>query len=167
MPGTSVTELMAELAELENPKVRAVNEKHGDDHGVNLSKLRVSRAPKVQDWLVNYVVKKNAHVEGLRVAWMDDADPMVASAGWALTSDRVAKKPAGLNLPGLLDTVEEQMKDAPDRPQWAMNQTLATIGIEHEEHRARAVATALLKTSLRRWIRSRVCPSFASGPCSV
>ena len=31
---------MAELATLEDPKIRAVNEKHGDDHGVNLSKLR-------------------------------------------------------------------------------------------------------------------------------
>ena len=31
---------MAELAALEDPKIRAVNEKHGDDHGVNLGKLR-------------------------------------------------------------------------------------------------------------------------------
>lgn len=187
MSGTTVSGLMAELAELENPKVRAVNERHGDDHGVNLSKLRAiakrlktqqplardlwatgdtaarllsllicrpkeydggeldsmlrqARAPKVQDWLVNYVVKKNAHAEELRVAWMDDADPLVASAGWALTSDRVAKgKTEGLDLPGLLDTIEAQMKDAPDRLQWAMNTCLATIGIEHEELRARAL----------------------------
>jgi 3-methyladenine DNA glycosylase AlkD len=40
MSKTIVAELMAELAALENPKMRAVNEKHGDDHGVNLSKLR-------------------------------------------------------------------------------------------------------------------------------
>ncbi|GAA1365770.1 DNA alkylation repair protein [Arthrobacter rhombi] len=181
-----VNDVMAELADLENPKMRAVNERHGDDHGVNLSKLRSiakrlktqqplarelwttddtaarllallickpkefdggeldsmlrqSRAPKVQDWLVNYVVKKNANVENLRVVWMDDPDPVVASAGWALTSDRVAKKPEGLDLPGLLDTIEAQMKDAPERLQWAMNQTLATIGIEHEEYRPRAL----------------------------
>ncbi|TVZ84180.1 hypothetical protein FB157_121104 [Streptomyces sp. BK340] len=31
---------MAEPGELEDPKARAVNEKHGDDHGVNLSKPR-------------------------------------------------------------------------------------------------------------------------------
>jgi 3-methyladenine DNA glycosylase AlkD len=37
---TMVAEVMAELAELEDPKTREVNEKHGDDHGVNLSKLR-------------------------------------------------------------------------------------------------------------------------------
>lgn len=184
---TAVAGVMAELAELENPQMRAVNERHGDDHGVNLSKLRAiakrlktqqplarelwatgdtaarllallvckprefdggeldamlraSRAPKVQDWLVNYVVKKNAHVEDLRLAWMGDADPVVAGAGWALTSDRVAKgKSDGLDLPGLLDTIEAQMQEAPDRLQWAMNQTLATIGIEHEEHRDRAL----------------------------
>src|SRR5687768_3690204 len=101
---TDVTGLLAELAALEDPRAREVNERHGDDHGVNLGKLRAiakrlktqqdlarelwatgdtaarllallvcrpnafgrndldamlreARAPKVQDWLVNYVVK--------------------------------------------------------------------------------------------------------------
>jgi 3-methyladenine DNA glycosylase AlkD len=40
MTGTTVTEVMAELAALEDPKTRKVNAKHGDDHGVNLAKLR-------------------------------------------------------------------------------------------------------------------------------
>jgi 3-methyladenine DNA glycosylase AlkD len=101
--------------------------------------LRQARAPKVHDWLVNYVVKKSPHVEELRLAWFTDADPVVASAGWALTTDRVAKKPEGLDLPGLLDIIEAEMKDAPDRLQWAMNHCLAQIGIEHAELRARAV----------------------------
>lgn len=101
--------------------------------------LRETRAPKVHDWLVNYVVKKSPHAEDLRVAWTADADPIVASAGWALTSERVAKKPEGLDLAGLLDAIETEMKDAPDRLQWAMNACLAQIGIEHAEHRARAL----------------------------
>jgi 3-methyladenine DNA glycosylase AlkD len=177
---------MAELAELEDPRAREVNERHGDDHGVNLGKLRAiakrlktqqdlarelwatgdtaarllallacrpkafgrdeldamlreSRAAKVQDWLVNYVVKKGPHAEDLRVAWLSDPDPVVAAAGWALTSERVAKAPEGLDLPGLLDVIEAQMKDAPDRLQWAMNTCLAQIGIEHAGHRARAL----------------------------
>lgn len=182
----TVGEVMAELAELEDPKARAVNEKHGDDHGLNLGKLRAiakrlktqpelarelwatgdtaarllailicrpkaferdeldamlreARTPKVHDWLVNYVVKKSPHSEQLRVAWSADPDPVVASAGWALTTERVAKKPEGLDLAGLLDVVEAQMSDAPDRLQWAMNHCLAQIGIEHAEHRARAL----------------------------
>jgi 3-methyladenine DNA glycosylase AlkD len=184
--GTGVEELMAELAGLEDPRAREVNERHGDDHGVNLSKLRAiakrlktqhelalglwatgdtaarllallvcrpkalsrgeldtmlreSRAAKVQDWLVNYVVKKGPHAEELRVAWLADPDPVVASAGWALTSERVAKMPEGLDLAGLLDVIEAEMKDAPDRLQWAMNTCLAQIGIEHPGHRARAL----------------------------
>ena len=184
--GTTAAEVMAELAELEDPRIRDVNARHGDDHGVNLGKLRAlakrlktqqelagelwgtgdtaarllallicrpkafdrdeldvmlrqAHTPKVQDWLVNYVVKKNPHAEELRVAWFADPDPVVASAGWALTTDRVAKKPEGLDLPGLLDIIEAQMKDAPDRLQWAMNHCLAQIGIEHPEHRARAI----------------------------
>jgi 3-methyladenine DNA glycosylase AlkD len=102
--------------------------------------LRQARAPKVHDWLVNYVVKKSPHAEQLRVAWTADADQVVASAGWALTTERVAKKPEGLDLPGLLDIIEADMKDAPDRLQWAMNHTLAQIGIEHADQRARAIA---------------------------
>jgi 3-methyladenine DNA glycosylase AlkD len=183
---TMVAEVMAELAGLEDPKMRAVNERHGDDHGVNLGKLRAlakrlktqqelagrlwgtgdssarllallicrpkafgrdeldvmlreARTPKVHDWLVNYVVKKSPHAEELRLAWFADPDPVVASAGWALTTERVAKKPEGLDLAGLLDVIEAEMKDAPDRLQWAMNHCLAQIGIEHAEHRARAV----------------------------
>ena len=186
MTQTSVADLLAELAALEDPKVRVVNERHGDDHGVNLTKLRAvakrlkvqqdlarelwatgdtaarllallicrpklferdeldsmlreSRTPKVHDWLVNYVVKKNAHVDELRAAWFTDPDPVVASAGWALTTERVAKKPDGIDLAGLLDVVDAGMKDAPDRLQWAMNSCLATIGIEHAEHRTRAL----------------------------
>ena len=134
---TGVAEVMAELAALEDPKARAVNEKHGDDHGVNLGKLRAvakrlktqqelalelwatgdtaarllallicrpkafsrdqldtmlreARRPKVHDWLVNYVVKKSPHAEDLRETWFADPDPVVASAGWALTTERVA-----------------------------------------------------------------------------
>ncbi|MFI6326715.1 DNA alkylation repair protein [Micromonospora chersina] len=177
---------MAELAALEDPKARQVNERHGDDHGVNLGKLRAlakrlktqqdlacqlwqtgdtaarllallvcrpkafardeldvmlreARTPKVHDWLVTNVVKKNPHAEELRVAWSADPDPVVASAGWALTAERVAKKPEGLDLAALLDVIEAEMKDAPDRLQWAMNNCLAQIGIDHAEHRARAV----------------------------
>jgi 3-methyladenine DNA glycosylase AlkD len=184
--GATVDEVMAELATLEDARAREVNEKRGDDHGVNLSKLRAvakrlktqqdlarqlwetddtaarllallicrpkvftrgeldamlreARAPKVHDWLVNYVVKKSPYSEELRQAWFADPDPVVASAGWALTTERVAKSPEGLDLQGLLDIIEAGMKDAPDRLQWAMNHCLAQIGIEHPGHRARAI----------------------------
>ncbi|WP_435831814.1 DNA alkylation repair protein [Nocardia salmonicida] len=177
---------MAELAVLDDPRIRAVNEKHGDDHGVNLTELRAlakrlktqpvlarllwdtddtaakllallicrpkiferdeldamirqARTPKVHDWLVNYVVKKNPHAEELRTVWFADPDPVVASAGWALTTERVAKKPDGLDLTGLLDLIEAQLKTAPDRLQWAMNHCLAQIGIDHPDRRARAL----------------------------
>ncbi|MGW9349033.1 DNA alkylation repair protein [Nocardiopsis flavescens] len=185
-PATTAAEVLAELAELEDPKIRRVNERHGDDHGVNLTRLRAvakrlgrqqdlavglwetgdtaarlvallvcrprafgrgeldamlrgARTPKVHDWLVNYVVKKSPHAEELRLAWSADPDPVVASAGWALTTDRVGRRPEGLDLSALLDTVEARMKDAPDRLQWAMNECLARIGIDHPAYRERAV----------------------------
>lgn len=185
-PGSTAAEVVEILAALEDPRARAVNEKHGDDHGVNLTKLRAvakqlktnqelalelwaaggtparlvallickpraftseqldtmlreSRAPKVHDWLVNYVVKKSPCAEALRLSWLLDPDPVIASAGWALTSERVAKQPEGLNVEGLLDVIEAGMADAPDRLQWAMNWCLTQIGVWHEEYRARAV----------------------------
>ena len=181
----NATDLVKELADLEDAKVRAVNEKHGDAHGINLTKLRAvakrvktqhelsvelwatenpnarllallicsprkfdgdsldkmlrqSQSPKEQDWLVNYVVKKNKSAEELRIRWLADEDSNVASAGWALTSDRVNKKPEGLDLSALLDEIETSMREAPERLQWAMNMCLAYIGIESPEHRERA-----------------------------
>ncbi|MFC3300707.1 DNA alkylation repair protein [Arthrobacter agilis] len=181
----TVDEVLARIAELDDPKVRAVNERHGDDHGVKLAALRSlakglgtqqelarnlwgagdtagqlvavlicrprdlgeqelddmlrhARSPKVNDWLVNYVVRRSPLAEALRLRWFDDSDPVVASAGWALTTDR-ARKPQGLDLAELLDTIERDLSGAPARLQWAMNHTLAQIGIEHEEHRARAI----------------------------
>src|SRR6185295_16930975 len=136
---------------------REVNERHGDDHGVNLGKLRAlakrlktqqelarqlwqtddtaarllallicrpkaferdeldamvreARTPKVHDWLVNYVVKKNPHSEELRRSWFVDPDPVVASAGWALTTERVARNPEGLDLAALLDIIEADLR---------------------------------------------------------
>ncbi|WP_083542166.1 DNA alkylation repair protein [Kribbia dieselivorans] len=182
-----VGELLAELTALDDPKMRAVNERHGDDHGVNLGKLRAiakrlkkqpdlavalwqtddtaarlvallicrpkqfsadeldtmlreARAPKVFDWLINYVVTKSPHAEPLRVGWLADPDPVVASAGWALTTERVKRSPDGLDLTVLLNVIEARMKDAPDRLQWAMNMCLGEIGINHAEHRERVLA---------------------------
>lgn len=40
MGDPTVRDILTELAALDDPKVRAVNERHGDDHGVNLGKLR-------------------------------------------------------------------------------------------------------------------------------
>lgn len=206
MAETTLTEVMDELARLEDPRIRAVNEKHGDDHGVNLSKLRAlakrlktqqelarqlwatddtaarllallicrpkaferdeldvmlrgARTPKVHDWLVNYVVKKHPDAEELRLAWFADPDPAVASAGWALTTERVAKRPEGLDLPGLLDVIEAEMKDAPERLQWAMNHCLAQIGIEHAQHRTRAIGIGERLEVLKDYPTSPGCTS--------
>ena len=45
----TVSDVLAELEALEDPKIRAVNERHGDDHGVNLTRLRaVAKSLKTQ-----------------------------------------------------------------------------------------------------------------------
>ncbi|NQD41941.1 DNA alkylation repair protein [Glutamicibacter halophytocola] len=186
-PESTVAEIQQALAELEDPKARAVNERHGDDFGVNLGKLRAlakalktnqdlaqklwetketpsrlvalliakprsftleqlqawskeASTPKVQAWFLSYIVKKTKLLEELREVLMRENDPVQLAAGWELTAHQVAKDPGRLDLPGLLDIIEDQMLDAPDRLQWAMNTTLAHIGIEHAALRERALA---------------------------
>lgn len=187
MPDTmTFSEVLKELDALEDPKVRAANEKRGDDHGINLLKMRAlakqiktnhalatqlwetgetaprllallickpreftadeldamlreTQVPKVNEWFVSYIAKKTPRAEEMRLRWFDDADPTVAAAAWSLTSERVAKTPDGLDLGDLLDRIERDMKDAPKRPQWSMNETLAQIGINHPHLRARAL----------------------------
>ncbi len=183
---TSLPDALSALAALEDPKARAVNERHGDAHGVNLSKLRglakrigvdptLSRelwssgdvagqllgilvakprdlsadeldamvrdtgSAKAHDWLVNYLVKKSPHAEELRGRWSEDPDPDARAAAWSLTTARVVKDPDGLDLDALLDRIERELADAPAREQWAMNETLAHIGIHHPALRGRAV----------------------------
>lgn len=182
----TVDDVLAELDALEDPKIREVNRRHGNDIGVNLSKLRAiakrlktqhdfaaelwdtgdpqarlvailisspkkytaeqldamlrdTRVPKVQDWLINYILKKNPESEDRRILWMNDVDEDVAAAGWALTSHAVAQGLDNLNLKELLEEIEEQLQQAPDRLQWAMNECLATIGIHSAKHRKRAI----------------------------
>ena len=180
-PAPTLDELMAELTGLADVRIREINERHGDDHAVNLTKLRAiaKRVKKnhplalelwgtgdsaarllailvgrprefsateldamireARTWLVGYVVLKGPHAEELRVTWMADDDPVVASAGWALTANRVVKKPEGLDLLALLDQIEAEMAGAHDRLQWEMNTTLAQIGIENPALRSRAL----------------------------
>jgi len=102
--------------------------------------VRSNRQIPVSDWLNSYVVKAHPEKESLRREWMEDDDPMAARAGWSLTAERVAKAPAGLDLAALLDRIEREMATAAPEPRWTMNNTLATIGIHHPEHRARALA---------------------------
>ncbi|WP_193307770.1 DNA alkylation repair protein, partial [Mycobacterium tuberculosis] len=47
--------------------------------------LHGTQPPKVNDWFVNYVLKKSPLAEVLRRRWFDDPDPTVAAAAWSLT----------------------------------------------------------------------------------
>ena len=94
---------------------------------------------RVADWLNAYVVKVHPDNEELRKKWMHDKDPMAARAGWNLTSQRVVKQADILDITSLLDRIENEMADAAPDAQWTMNFTLAEIGINHPEHRERAI----------------------------
>ena len=58
MTGSALTvdDVLARLADLEDPKIRAVNERHGDDHGVNLTRLRAV-AKEMHQAMVAFVLR--------------------------------------------------------------------------------------------------------------
>lgn len=111
------------------------------------------------DWLIAYVVKEHPQKEALRQAWMADADRWAARAGWALTSERIARSPEGLDLAALLDRIESEMGGAAPEVQWTMNFCLAGVGIHHPEHRPRALAIGEALGIYRDYPVSKGCTS--------
>lgn len=111
------------------------------------------------DWLMTNVVKPHQQKEELRQKWMSDPHPSAARAGWSLTTERVGKSPDGLNLAGLLDRIEKEMADASDYAKWTMNFCLIEIGLEHPEHRQRAIAIGEKAGAYRDYPVSKGCTS--------
>ena len=104
------------------------------------SMVRAASVPQLADWLNSYIVKEHPQKEALREKWMQAKDPWAARAGWNLTAERVARNPAGLDLPALLERIESEMGSAPSPVQWTMNSCLAQIGIHFPAQRKRALA---------------------------
>lgn len=112
---------------------------------------------QVADWLNAYVVALHPDKESLRQKWMKSKDPWSARAGWALTSSRVSKDAAGLDLAALLDRIESEMPKAAPEVQWTMNMTLGNIGIHHAPHRKRALAIGEKIGLYKDWPVSKGC----------
>jgi 3-methyladenine DNA glycosylase AlkD len=109
------------------------------------------------DWLNSYVVKQHPQKEELRVKWMKDKHSSAARAGWSLTTERVIKDPAGLDLEGLLDRIEKEMAKAPELSKWTMNFCLGEIAMNHPKLRARAVKIGEKIGAYKDWPVSKGC----------
>src|SRR5690606_1393445 len=102
---------------------------------------RSTTCPQVADWLNAYVVAQHPDKDSLCEKWMKAKDRWAARAGWNLTASRINKGVVdGLDLTALLNRIEKEMPKAKPEVQWAMNNTLAAIGIHHPQLRKRAVA---------------------------
>lgn len=96
--------------------------------------------PNLADWFLTNIVKLHPGKEALRQKWMASSDMMRRRAGWSLTTERVIKKPEGLDFDALLDRIEAEMATEPEPVQWTMNFCLGQIGITSPSHRDRAIA---------------------------
>ncbi|HEY1015520.1 MAG TPA: DNA alkylation repair protein [Herpetosiphonaceae bacterium] len=121
--------------------------------------VRSATFAQVADWLNGYIVAKHPAKEALRQPWMDDADPWAARAGWALTAERIAKSPDGMDLAALLDRIEAELAGAAPEVQWPMNTCLAHIGIHVPELRGRALAIGETLGVYRDYPVSKGCTS--------
>lgn len=113
----------------------------------------------IADWFYSYVIKEYADKETLRQKWMHTTDVMQARAGWSLTSGCVTRTPELVDIPALLDRIENEMPTAAPEVQWTMNSTLAQIGINHPEYRERALAIGEKLGIYRDYPTSKDCTS--------
>lgn len=156
-------ELAAKLWETGNSDAMALSiliMKPKEVSATELEKMvKVATYTQLADWLASYVLKVHPEKESLRQKWMKSKDVMLSRAGWYLTALKVGKEPADLDIPGLLDRIEKEMGKAPAPSQWTMNTCLAAIGIEHPEHRERAIAIGEKLGVLRDYPTSKGCTS--------
>jgi 3-methyladenine DNA glycosylase AlkD len=113
----------------------------------------------VAEWLNSYVVKQHPDKETLRQQWMTTNHHWAARAGWALTAERVAKNPDGIDLSAILLRIESEMRDADPIVQWTMNSTLAAIGIHFPILRKRAIVIGEKLGVFRDYPVSKGCTS--------
>jgi 3-methyladenine DNA glycosylase AlkD len=90
---------------------------------------------------------------------MKDKHPSVARAGWSLTTERVEKDAAGLDLHALLDRIEKEMGKAPELSKWNMNFCLIAIGVNDPKLRARASKIGETVGAYRDYPVSKGCTS--------
>ncbi len=114
---------------------------------------------RVADWINSYVVRNHPEKESLREKWCNDDNRWASRAFWDLTSERVGKRPEGLDIKALLDRLESEMLDAKPEVQWTMNMCLATIGIHFPKHRKRAIAIGETLGVYRDYPVSKGCTS--------
>jgi 3-methyladenine DNA glycosylase AlkD len=119
---------------------------------------RSTTCAQVAEWMNSYVVAEHPDKESLREKWMKAKDRWAARAGWHFTASRINKDAAAdLDLPALLDRIEQELPKAKPEVQWTMNNTLAAIGIHDAKLRKRAVAIGEKIGLYRDWPASKGC----------
>ena len=111
------------------------------------------------DWLMTNVAKQHPEKETLRQRWMASDHPMLARAGWSLTTERIAKNPEGIDVGALLDRLDNEMGQAAAPTQWNMNFFLIEAGIRYPEYRDRAIGIGERLGLYRDYPASKGCTS--------
>ncbi|MCC6284512.1 MAG: DNA alkylation repair protein [Phycisphaerales bacterium] len=122
------------------------------------SLTRTTSCAQVAEWMNSYVVAQHPEELAFREAWMNDASPWLARAGWHITAGLVNKGGLGeIDPAALLERIARDLPMARPEVQWTMNNTLGAIGIEHPALRTRAIAIGESVGLYRNWPVSKGC----------
>ena len=94
----------------------------------------------VIDWMTSYVIKVHPEMENIRRAWLHDEHLMINRVAWSLTAHQVNHQPEQLDIPAIMNEIENNMARSAPEVQWTMNTTLAQIGIKFPEYRENAIS---------------------------
>ena len=114
------------------------------------------------DWVNSYLVKQHPEKEAQRIAWLGvdaHAEPWLARTAWSLTTERVSKSPAGLDVAEVLQRIDNELATAPEPARWTMNFCLGELGINHAEFRDEAIAIGERVGAYRDYPTSKGCIS--------
>ena len=114
------------------------------------------------DWVNSYLVKQHPEKEALRIAWLGvdaHAEPWLARTAWSLTTERVSKSPAGLDVAEVLQRIDAELASAPEPARWTMNFCLGELGINHAEFRDEVIAIGERIGAYRDYPTSKGCIS--------
>lgn len=87
------------------------------------------------DEFVHNVVVKTPYAGDLASRWLDSPKEMIGRAGWNLLIARVIKRDTdGLDFDALLEKIDAEILNAPQRKQESMNRCLVEIGVHFPEY---------------------------------
>ncbi len=106
----------------------------------DMSQHNENEQNQLADWLLANQLMKDKQTRALLLRWQENASPILRRLFWYHQARlRWTGKAAPENSDKLLDSLEQDMADAPPEVQWAMNFCAGQIGVHEPKFRSRCI----------------------------